>query len=199
MKTRIILMLTFLLTASTSCHKEKENKISETSEFIRGTYKLKSIIWEGDPIDLNNDGVQSNDLYVELLSLPANQISAWLGTATGNAQRSTVSIGLQMPIQGIRVDEFGDYYGMEGGMWVFSISGTINTDGTIEATLDRFRVDEYERLDLRTMHNGSVIFDMTDKGSYYLRLNAAFYDRLEHKLVEGVVTYGYEWFSPEIL
>ncbi len=198
-KTFYLLLAGVILLALTSCHKEQEDKISETAEFIRGTYRLKSITWEGSPVDLNNDGVKGNDLYEELLSLPMNQISAWTGTVSGNVYRSTASIGLQMPIQGIKVDEFGNYYGMAGGMWVFSISGTINSDGTIEANFDRFNVNEYDRLDLRKMHDGLVLFDMTGKGSFSFRVHATLYDRLTGSLVEGVITYCYEWFSPEII
>ena len=186
MKTKVILLLIMSLAIGTSCHEEKEDKISETAEFIRGTYRLKSITWEGDPVDLNNDGVQSNDFCDELLSLSGNNRSWWRGSASGDAWGARV--GLEMPYQRVRKDVNGNYKenSMNGGVWTISLSGKINQDGTVEILFDRFRVDEFDPVDLQKMHDGSVIFDMTGKGCYYFRLHAAFYDRLTHKLVEGI-------------
>ena len=57
----ILLCLTVL-----SCSKEKESRlINEWNLSINGRYAISSLEWDGDGIDLNNDGVASSDLIEE--------------------------------------------------------------------------------------------------------------------------------------
>lgn len=189
---RVALIVTSLFILS--CDKEQVSFLSyDVFSQIEGSYEVKSIVWDGNPIDLNNDNKASNDLYGELMSLPYNEMAKDEQGAVvfGNVVREKVSgsICLSLPIQGIHVMHDGRYDGMIGNTLYQFLPFTIDSGGVLSIEhLDSVRSSEYEsRLEMKSIHDGTVSFDQM--GNMYFTVCNVLYDYREQKLVEGVIQY----------
>ena len=156
---------------------------------IEGTYDLTRMIWEGDPVDINGDGIVNNDIYSEMMSLPTNkqehyaEVSSHLTGVYG-------IIAMTLPIQNVGKRSDGLY--PKG--WMTGNSVTVNISYQIDqkegliiepfTTLGKF---PEERLELARMKNGTVDFD--EDGHLHFNVEYTLYDHSKEQLVDGRIQY----------
>ena len=181
-----------------SCRKDSNsNSVIEIANKICGTYNLKMIKWEGEPVDVNNDGVARNDLYQELMDLPTNaenkdnyisQVSLY------SEGMSKATISMMLPIQNYSVASDGRYpeVWMIGNPLSMHLSYSIDSKGSIQVErFESFNLPESDsRIELKRMKNGKVSFDLNEHLTF--RTEYTLYDRISKQLVDGVIQYIYE-------
>ena len=161
---------------------------------IEGDYLLSGISWSGNPIDVNGDGVASNQLYTELMSLSMNVDTRFLAEVLPSLpdHREGV-ISIRFPIQNSSSTYDGRYPAafMTGGALSVSLPYEIDSDGLLSIErFNSFDVPKYEmRVEIKSIHGGKVWFDEWD--SLYFEAGYTFYDRLTDELVSGVIKYTY--------
>jgi len=195
LKTVVLAILAIVLFGS--CKKDSADPIKDVSDQIYGTYNLKKILWEGEPVDVNNDGISSNNLYQELMDLPTNAGNkdnhlAHVSNFSENMQKATISI--RLPLQNFSITHDGRYpeVWMIGNALTVFLSYYIDSEGTIQ--VERFvshnLPESDSRIELKRMKNGTVLFDL--EGHLTFRTEYTLYDRLTKKLVDGIIQYTYE-------
>jgi len=196
MKTLIILVraiaLSLLLSVVCSCEKDSSSNIYRTAEAIVGNYGLSAIYWEGNPIDVNNDGIASNELYDELMSLPANSQDHFEAVVMDFSNgREDGIIGIWLPMQNVCDDEQGQYpkVFMTGGNFPVNLSYQINDDGSIITEhYESFGTNEFDsRVEMRSIHDGTVVFDLC--GHMTFSVMYTIYDHKTDWLVDGKMHY----------
>ena len=192
---RPILLLVVLSGFLCSCRDHYSDLINETADRIEGTYDLEAIAWEGEPVDLNNDGIASKDLLQELLSLPTNAENNHQAVVTSiTLDRSIGAIGMDLPMQNVSIAPNGQYPEgwMIGNMLTVSISYHIDSSGSL--LVDHFDSvglpDDDSRIEIKRMKNGTVSFDY--KGHMSFKVGYALYDRQSKQLVDGIIQYLFE-------
>lgn len=181
-----------------SCRKESNsNSVKETANMICGTYNLKMIKWEGEPVDVNNDGVASNNLYQELMDLPTNAENKDNYTAQVflySEDMSKATISMMLPIQNYSISSDGRYpeVWMIGNPLPMHLSYSIDSKGSIQVErFESFNLPESDsRVELKRMKNGTISFDLNEHLTF--RTEYTLYDRLTKQLVDGVIQYIYE-------
>jgi len=192
---RLTLLLVVLSGFLCSCRDHHSELISETADRIEGTYNLNAILWEGEPVDINNDGTVSKDLYQELLSLPTNAENKHHAVVTSIAlDRSLGAIGIDLPLQNFSIAPNGQYPEgwMIGNLLTVNISYHIDPSGSLFVEhFDSVGLPEDDsRIEIKRMKNGTVSFDY--KGHLSFKVEYTLYDRLNRKLVDGVILYLFE-------
>lgn len=161
---------------------------------IEGDYLLSGISWSGNPIDVNGDGVASNQLYTELMSLSMNVDTRFLAEVLPSLpdHREGV-ISIRFPIQNSSSTYDGRYptVFMTGGALSVSVPYEIDADGFLSiGHFDSFDIPKYEqRVEIKYIHDGKVWFD--DGNNLYFEAGYTFYDRLNDELVSGIIKYSY--------
>ena len=181
---------------SLSCGKSEADTpaLSRTAARIEGDYLLSRIDWEGDPVDINGDGIAGNRLYPEMMSLPMIAGHRFIAeVVVYKPERCTGGIAIPFPIQNSSATYFGSYpveY-MSGGVLTVSIPFRIEPDGRIiTESFKSFQVPEDElRVEIKNIHEGVAEFD--DAGHLYFSACYTFYDRLTDELVSGAIKYTY--------
>lgn len=192
-KLKVLILIALAASLFVSCKKDKSSDPLITADLIVGQYKIKSVSWEGAPVDLDGDGVASKDLNVELMSLPFNQNANNFHASVGNSyDRGRISFFI--PIQGYEKEYDGSYPEglMIGGDWPINLSYKINSKGEVLIDhLDQIDLGEFDsRIELSNIKNGIAFFDFQEHLSF--RAEYTLYDRLTKQFVEGVIQYTFE-------
>lgn len=191
---RILSSLICIVLAGLPISCGKDNPSSDTAARIEGDYLLSDISWTGNPVDVNGDGVASNQLYAELMSLSMNADTRFTAEVLPYSPgHSEGVIGIRFPIQNSSATYDGRYptgY-MTGGTLSLSVPYEIDSDGHLSIEcFDSFDVPKYEqRVEIKNIHDGKVWFDECD--NLYFEASYTFYDRLTDELVSGVIKYTY--------
>lgn len=178
-----------------SCSEDSSNSVEKTADQIEGTYNLIKITWEGKPLDINNDGIVSNNLYPELMSLSTNAGNEHHATVLSfSLDRSKGAIGMCLPMQNVSVTYDGRYptAWMIGNALPVSISYHIDPNGTLFVDhFDSLNLPENDsRIEMKRMNNGTVSFGFNGHMSF--RVGYTLYDHQTGQLVEGTILYVFE-------
>lgn len=177
-----------------SCHNDTLKEVNRTADAIEGTYNLIAIEWEGNPVDINGDGITSINLYPELLSLPTNKQCFEAVVMDFSADRTYGSIGMHLPMQNVCVTYDGRFPKgwMTGNRFEVVISYHIDLDGNL--SVDHFdslnMPKDDSRIEMIRINNGTVFFDK--KGMMSFRVGYTLYDLASDGLVDGIITYFFE-------
>jgi len=187
--------LSLLLSVVCACEKDSTSNIYRTADAIVGNYELSAIYWEGNPIDVNNDGIANNELYDELLSLSTNSQDHFDSVVMDfSNDRAYGLIGMALPTQCVCVTADGQYPKgfMTGDNLPVSLSYWINDDGSIiTERFESFETDEFERrVELRNIHDGTVVFDLC--GHMTFSVMYTIYDHKTDGLVDGKMHYTFD-------
>lgn len=175
-----------------SCKKDRLGLVEETAERIEGTYDLVAIVWEGEPLDVNNDGEASKDLFAELMSLPTNAGNKHQAIVLSlSSDRSTGAVGMDLPMQNVGVTPDGRYptAWMIGNLLSVNISYQIDSNGIVSVdSFDSMNLPEDDsRVEMKRMHKGTVSFDYNGKMTF--RVGYTLYDHQTGQLVDGIIHY----------
>ena len=178
-----------------SCNKADSNPVAKTADKIEGTYKLVSMHWEGDPVDVNADGLKSKDIMSELMALPTNAQNIFQSVVLPmNSERSIGAIGFQFPMQNVSVGPDGAFptSWMTGNTLQLNISYKIEHDGTLNIEhFDALDMPEFDsRVEMNRINNGTVRFDL--KGTLIFSVNYTLYDHISGQLVTDTLHYELE-------
>ncbi len=180
-----------------SCRKTENapTLYKEIANQVIGKYILTGINWEGEPVDINGGGMESYDLYSQMMSLPMNEGGRHFLTALDcSADFSFGNVSMHIPMQGYFISLDGKSYNevnMKGYVQPIFFSYRITSDGTVKA--DHFdslglEDDIYNRnTELKKIHNGETVFDL--KGHAFFTAEHTLYNRKEHKLTDGIIQY----------
>lgn len=179
-----------------SCRKN-DVRVPDVSEKIAGVYELVRIQWDGDPVDVNNDGVTGNNLYPELMTLSTNAQGVYK-TQVLVSDSSSGSIGMYIPLQNVSVTHDGRYpKGFMTGMALpLSLLFHIDREGSISVDhFDSLDVPESEsRIEMKRIHDGQATFD--ELGHFVFTVHNTLYDHATDQLVDGIITYTYTRVQP---
>lgn len=184
-----------LICSLSSCDTNRISSVNRVADMIEGTYDLTHITWEGDALDLNGDGITSDELYAELLSLPVNAENDHRAFVQCISQDRTIGyVKMQLPMQNVNVTEDGRYptVWMIGSRITISLYYQIDPEGhlTIEQ-FDSIQINEDDaRVEMLKMNNGTAWFN--EKGQLFFKVTYTFYDYCKAQLVEGVIQYSFE-------
>ena len=192
-----------------SCEKnDPKTELENLTDLIRGEYKCMSMRFEGDPVDLNNDGICKVDLkdefsyfsYGSSVFMFPNFIHAVLEYDTEEIFKLTV------PIQSVKYDKVRGQYsllsGLSGGNSYVCFSYSVTTDGTFEfftrndqLDTSRYRDSEWETLGVDVSETRGVEVVSYNNGILVVRILGAYYDFHAGKMVNGPVELVYERVS----
>jgi len=188
-----LLALTGILTSCWS----NEDIAPNVSKKITGVYELVRIQWEGDPVDVNNDGVASNNLYPELMTLSTNAQNTYQAQVLVS-NSSSGSIGMYIPLQNVSVTQDGRYPKgfMIGLSFPISLLYHIDSEGRVSVDhFDSLKVPESEsRIEMKRMHDGQATFD--EHGHFVFTVHNTLYDHVTDQLTDGIITYTYMKVDP---
>jgi hypothetical protein len=178
-----------------SCNTVVYSPIDRTADMIEGTYDLAGIMWEGDALDVNGDGITSNDLYSELMSLPINAENTHRAyVRCFSYDRTDGFVKMQLPMQNVNVTDDGRY----PAVWMIGSRMTVNLlyqiDSQGHLTVDHFESlmvnDDDARVEMVRMNNGTVWFD--EEENLCFKVTYTLFDYCKEQLVEGIIHYTFE-------
>ena len=189
------MLLAVMVVLFCSCNKGRLKSVEETAERIEGMYDLVAIAWEGEPLDVNNDGEASKDLFAELMSLPTNAGNKHQAIVLSlSADRSTGAVGMDLPMQNVGVTPDGRYptAWMIGNLLSVNISYQIDSNDIVSVdSFDSMNLPEDDsRVEMKRMNNGTVSFDYNGKMTF--RVGYTLYDHQTGQLVDGIIHYAFE-------
>lgn len=188
------ILFVVLICSLSSCNSET-NYVNRAADKIEGAYELTRITWEGDALDINGDGIASNDLYGELLSLPINAENDHRAFVQCLFQDRTVGyVRMQLPMQNVNITEDGRYptAWMIGSRMNVSLYYQIDSEGHLAIDhFDSMAINEDDaRVEMKKMNNGKAWFN--GKGALCFKVTYTFYDYIKAQLVEGIIQYSFE-------
>ena len=191
---KVLVPVAVLICSLSSCNSDNAS-VNRAADKIEGAYELTRITWEGDALDINGDGVASNDLYGELLSLPINAENDHRALVQGLMKDRTVGfVRMQLPTQNVNVTEDGRYptAWMIGSRIDVSLYYQIDPEGHLAIDhFDSIAVNEDDaRIEMKSMNNGTAWFN--EKGDLCFEVTYTFYDYIKAQLVEGIIRYSFE-------
>lgn len=199
---------TFLLVILTiSCSKE-DNLLEQVTDSVRGKYTCVSMIWNGEPIDLDGDGVCHTNLMYEFSSFENSRLT--LGRPARiypvNAYEKECPITLEIPMQAIRYEKATEQYellnDLLGDACYMHFSYTVHDDGSLsfltsndQMDINRYREGDWEIDYVDYLYTqGDCVLSLND-GILSVRIIGAYYDFQTEKLVTGPVDLVYERVS----
>lgn len=197
---KILFLFLWLLT--TGCNKQPSVTMEQEEAYysIKGTYRIESISWDGLPLDLDNDGKSSVDLYDELKDFAlvdigneaaaivhSNSLEFPSGVFDGN-------VSIALPFQGVERSHSpagGICCAPDGLRWAISLMFVIERDGTVlfDDVSDLGLSDDDYRLDVSFVRD--IKLKKTDAGRLQLSTDWLFYDYATLSVVTGTVTVSY--------
>lgn len=206
-KTKYLLCLLCLLFVSCECEKDDPNPgLESITDLILGEYRCKSMRFEGEPVDLNNDGICSVDLKEEFsyFSYSCTVFSAPNFIHAVSEYDTEEFFNLKVPIQGIKYDKVSNLFSLMsdyGSNFYVCFSYRVNTDGTFEffTRNDRLnsscRDSDWEILDWDNANTKGENVVYFDNGFLIVQIMGAYYDFHTKNIVTGPVELVYERVS----
>ncbi|MCX4334633.1 MAG: hypothetical protein OSJ55_07120 [Bacteroidales bacterium] len=196
-----ILFLVFCLLVAGCCRQPSITVEQEEAYYsIEGTYRIESIAWDGLPLDLDNDGNSSVDLYDELKGFALVDIG---DEAAAVVQSNSLdfpsgvfdgSVSIALPFQGVERSSSsagGISCAPDGLRWFASLMFVIDLDGAVsfDVISDLGLSDDDHRLDVSYIRDAKL--KKTGSGRLQLSADWLFYDYATSSVVTGGVTVSY--------
>lgn len=197
---RIVVLFSVLCLLCTGCYKRPSfTKEQEEAYYsIKGTYCIESISWDGQPVDLDNDGLPSSDLYNELKGFALVDIEdeAAAGVHSNSLEFPGAvfdgCVSIALPFQGVeRSSSSAISCAPEGLRWHASLMFVIDRDGTVsfDTISDLGLNDDDYRLDVSYVRDAKL--QKSGAGRLQLSADWLFYDYATSSVVTGGVTVTY--------
>ena len=197
-------MTCLLLLAAISCAKEDNSILRDANESIMGKYQCTSIIWNGYPVDLNNDGTASEDIATEFDSMGFCQtvIETPLRIKEATEVGQYVNFSLEVPMQDIIYNKIEDTYELQnsnfgngmniGFSFIIDSKGNISlsTNPENNSVLTKEYPNSIEHYEYQFTNAKGISF--INPGVIVVNVNSAYYDHLTGEMVYGVTEYRYE-------
>ena len=195
-----LLAVLILSCSAFSCQEKpwEEDLEKKAADSVRGVYEIVSMTWQGEPVDLDDDGQAGTDVLKELMALPslagiqmphATFEYEWEGKGGFRQQ----SVRVWLPLQWLELDYDKENYvhdALKGRYWAFD--GTYSIDCTSEEIISfhSWTMDSYgERLRYPDAYEiGSAAeWTQTDYGRMRLKVRYAFHDHIRDGIVKDYV------------
>ena len=184
----------FLIVFS-SCCKEVVSSVEETADKVEGVYDLIRATWQGNPIDVNNDGIAGTELLPELMSLPTNAQNRFIVSMLPiSMDRQYGCLGMQLPMQNVYAESDGVYPKgcMVGNTLYVSMAYQIDEKGSLSVEhFDSVDCPESEkRIEWKRIRNGTV--NLGQQGEILFTVSYTLYDHKDNQLVDGIMKYTFK-------
>lgn len=201
------LMTLLLVLAVSSCGKVGDNTLRDANESIMGKYECTSMIWNGGSIDLDNDGIASEDIMAEFRNMDLCQIVIETPLRIKEAQEigQYMDFYLEVPMQDIRYNKVDDTYellnsaygnGMSLG-FAFIIDSKGNISLRANRENDSVLTNEYpdfiEHYEYQFTSADEI--SLLSPGIIVAKVKSAYFDHLTREMVYGETEYRYERIS----
>lgn len=189
-----------------SCSEKQPDILEEITDGLRGKYQLKSFTYLGEPVDLDDDGVCSNDIIAEMerYSNTDNVLSYPLIIYPVNEYDCRKSIYIHIPKQSIEFNKWtGKYDNLSftgNGMCIY-FSYHIDHNGNIVTEVHNEKneptCEDWDDLIYRIDYKDTYGIKITKFGNNVLEvlINYSLYDYKTDKLVNDNAVLVYERFS----
>ena len=196
-----------------SCTKE-DHTLEQISDTYQGRYKCSSMVWNGNPIDVDGDGLANTELSKEFpceKSLLNNWQAALLSPVRifpiiSYKQENRILIDI--PMQFTKYDKVSKQYSLRddcaNNQYLY-FSFTVREDGSMSystrndlITYDRYWDAEWEieGVDYPTTCGHHIL--SLEEGSFSVRIIGTYYDFASQQLMTGPVDLTYERFSKSL-
>ena len=205
MRKFIILIMAFLLVlAVSSCAKEDNNILRDANESIMGKYQCTSITWNGDPVDLNNDGAASQDIMTEFNNMDFCReiVKTILRIREATDIGQYMNFTIEVPMQDIVYSKIDDTYELQnstyGNGMTIGFSFIVDNEGNIsfkttpenDSVLTKEYPDSIEHYDYQFTSAKEI--SLLNPGIITAKINSAYWDHSKGEMVYGVTEYRYE-------
>lgn len=202
---KVVILLLFVL--SISCSKE-DYLLEQVTDSVRGKYTCVSMIWNGEPIDLDGDGTCQTNLMNEFSTFENAQLALArpVRVYPVDAYDKECPFTLEIPTQAIRYKKATEEYVLLNSLFGDAIyiyfSYAVHNDGSLSySTLNdqmdssRYREGDWEIDNVDYLYTqGDCVLSLKD-GVLSVRIIGVYYDFLTEKLVTGPVDLVYERVS----
>lgn len=200
-------MALLLLLAVFSCGNVEDNTLRDANESIMGKYKCTSMIWHGGSIDLNDDGIASEDIMAEFSNMDLCQIVIETPLRIEEAQEvgQYIDFYLEVPMQDIKYSKINDTYELlnstYGNGMSLSFAFIIDSEGNIsfrtnpenDSVLTKEYPDFIEHYEYQFISADEI--SLLSPGIIVAKVKSAYFDHLTREMVYGETEYRYERFS----
>ena len=215
MKNSYLFIFCLLSILAGSCKKDDSRMVLEqATDTIRGKYKCVSMYYDGEALDLNNDGICSTDLKMELEDYVNARIAIndVIRISAAEDFYEEEFFDVHLPAQDIKYDKRSKRYsllvdGLYGSNYYIPFSYQVNRDGCLELFVRNDLLpsisrstnefwdldDEFRHIDIY-YSCGNRIVSFKD-GVLVIRIIGAYYDFHTEKFVTGPVELAYERVS----
>ena len=207
----LIVSLAILTALAVSCAEEEDDIYEMVSDTVVGKYEYKSVTIQGYSLDLNGDGIASDDVMAEFEGKTMNMDWLWRRPLKvspydpfwGGRQR----VNVEIPKQYINYDKTtGEYVTdvMYGNSMILSFSWWIDESGKIYTEGEKRGEDEdlykeddriIERVDCKNSNNIAKELTFDQKGGIKALVESSYYDFATDKLLTVPVLFEYERVS----
>lgn len=204
------LAISAVATLLVACGKDDFSKVIETSSKIEGRYECVSALWYGRSVDLNNDGVSSNDLFAEFdhmsNSLSALGSQAMVITGVEDTEHEG-RVSISFPMQYIRENKSDGHLSFAnplGGTAWYEISYTIDKDGKViwqePASIsdpEQYVIDDVHYRDgIDYLRTGRADVQYFIDGQFFIIFDLTYYDWSSSSWIAGKVEMRYRRRAP---
>ena len=207
----LIISLAVMTALAVSCAEEEDDIYEMVSDTVVGKYEYKSVTFQGYRLDLNGDGIASDDVMAEFEGKTMNMDWLWRTPLKvfpydpfwGEKERLHVEI----PKQYIDYDKTtGEYVTdfMYGNSMILTFSWWIDESGKIYTEGEKRGEDEelyeeddriIERVDCKNSNNIAKELTFDQKGGIKVLIESSYYDFATDKLLTVPVLFEYERVS----
>lgn len=201
MKKIALLSATFLLLAG--CEKPDHTKdlLNKVCDDLRGRYVCESIIFKGEPIDINGDGIVNTNLVEEFKTL--NYARAMMETSQrifpASDYEQEMFFDLEIPMQAVDFDKRTNEYrtGISGSGMFISFSYKVDNSGAVTYMAHNERdselwedwTEEVSNIDNKFTHGESIVRFLN--GVLIALVNCAYYDYNTETFIQGQAEFTY--------
>ncbi len=199
-----------LVLLSVSCAKE-DHTLEQISDTYQGRYNCTSMVWKGNPIDVDGDGAPNTELFNEF---PCEKplLNNWQGALARPIRISHIisynqenRILIDIPMQFIKYDKISKQYSLRddcANSHYLYFSFMVREDGSLAFSTrnDLITYDQYwdgqweiEGVDYPTTCAHHVL--SLEEGAFSVRIIGTYYDFASQQLMTGPVDLTYERFS----
>lgn len=175
-----------------------------TADRVCGVYRLVDITWDGERMDLNNDGVASESFLEECLS--GDYLGYVMKDGVVECTVEAIEYGSQSPVRVSFPFFYGDYSVSKIGtsfdthrytLLGLSVRYTIDSDGTFQLDYDSYQRSSSHspESEFCDVYGINIIWDRDGDGDFIVSGRTKFLDNLTGNEVEGCETIRYHCIS----
>lgn len=193
-----------------SCSEKQPDILEEITDGLRGKYQLKSFTYLGEPVDLDDDGVCSNDIIAEMerYSNTERILSYPLIIRPVNEFGESNNINIDIPKQDIEYNIYRDEYDNRSftgnGMYIcfsYHVDPDRNIVTEVHNEKNEPKCEDGDGLIYRIDYKDTYGIKITKFGNDVLEvlINYSLYDYKTGKLVNDNAVLVYERFSYSVM